>query len=173
MAGVGIIKFLVDQQAKRAKSTNNTVSIIDTAGFESERQAAIGRLNEVIAEAVSKLGMISGLASSAESSAIAISEIQKMGAASLTEIQSNVAATTAAAAHANAAKTQIADDQSVIAKKSVHIHQAQEHSDKVRGEFDRALIAANQQVTEAEGLKSRAQSAKTCSGPGKSCASSY
>jgi hypothetical protein len=140
-------------------STNNAVSVLDTAGFEIERQAALGRLNEIVAEALSKLGVISGLTSSAESAATAISEIQKSGAALLADVQSNIAATAAATAQVIAVKTQIADDQAVIATKSAHIQQAQEHADKVRSELDRALVSANQHVTEAEGLKSRAQSA--------------
>ena len=58
-----------------------------------------------------------------------------------------------------AARTKIADDQAVIATKSDHIQKAQEHADKVRADLDRALTSATQQATEAEGLKSRAQSA--------------
>ena len=47
----------------------------------------------------------------------------------------------------------------MIATKSDHIQKAQEHADTVRAGLDRTLTAATQQATEAEGLKSRAQSA--------------
>lgn len=58
-----------------------------------------------------------------------------------------------------ALKTQISDDQAVIATKSDHIQKAQEHADKVRGDLDRSLTAASQCSADAEGLKARAQSA--------------
>lgn len=58
-----------------------------------------------------------------------------------------------------AAKTKIEDEQAVIATKSAHIQGAQEHADKVRAELDRLLTAASLLVTEAEGHKSRTQSA--------------
>lgn len=57
------------------------------------------------------------------------------------------------------ARTQIQDDQSVVAAKSAHIQNAQEHADKVRAELDRVLTLATQQAVDAEGHKSRAQSA--------------
>src|SRR5207253_11312508 len=57
------------------------------------------------------------------------------------------------------AKTAITDEQAVIATKSAHIQGAQEHADKIRADLDRALTAATQQATDAEGLKARAQSA--------------
>jgi chromosome segregation ATPase len=58
-----------------------------------------------------------------------------------------------------ASKTQITDLQTVIATKSAHIEEAQIHADKVRADLDRALTAATQNTTEAEGLKSRAEAA--------------
>lgn len=65
----------------------------------------------------------------------------------------------AAGTAALAAKTKIEDEQAVIATKSSHIQGAQEHADKVRAELDRLLTAASLLVTEAEGHKSRTQSA--------------
>lgn len=79
-----------------------------------------------------------------ETSAVAlekVEEIRALAAASLT------------------AKTQIQDDQSVVAAKSAHIQNAQEHADKVRAELDRVLTLATQQAVDAEGHKSRAHSA--------------
>jgi hypothetical protein len=73
--------------------------------------------------------------------------------------QQKVADITSVATLAIGAKTQINDEQAVIATKSDHIQKAQEHADKVRGDLDRVLTAASQQATEAEGQKSRAQSA--------------
>ena len=77
----------------------------------------------------------------------------------LKSAQAELANITDTATHALAVKTQIADAQTVIATKSDHIQKAQEHADKVRADLDRTLTAATQQATEAEGLKSRAQSA--------------
>lgn len=64
-----------------------------------------------------------------------------------------------AATSALATKTQINDEQAVIATKSAHIQSAQEHADKVRAEIDRIHVSATQQATETEGLRARAQTA--------------
>jgi len=58
-----------------------------------------------------------------------------------------------------AVKTQITDDQAVIATKSSHIQDAQTHADVVRAELDRLQTAATQQATEAEGQRQRAEAA--------------
>lgn len=63
-----------------------------------------------------------------------------------------------------AAKTQIVDEQAVIAAKSAHIQSAQEHADSVRAELDRLQTAATQQATEIEGQRVRAQSAAETAG---------
>lgn len=60
---------------------------------------------------------------------------------------------------ATAARSQITDEQAVIAAKSTHIQGAQEHADRVRSELDRIQTSAAQVATEAEGHKARAQSA--------------
>ncbi len=86
-------------------------------------------------------------------------EGQAQLAAALAEAQTKLAEITNAATQGIAAKTQITDIQAVIATKSDHIEAAQAHADKVRAELDRKLTEATQQVTETEGLKSRAQSA--------------
>ena len=60
---------------------------------------------------------------------------------------------------ATAARSQITDEQAVIASKSTHIQGAQEHADRVRSELDRIQTSAAQVAIEAEGHKARAQSA--------------
>ena len=86
-------------------------------------------------------------------------ETQKQLAMALIDAQAKLAEITATATQAVAVKTQITDAQAVIATKSDHIEKAQEHADTVRAGLDRTLTAATQQATEAEGLKSRTQSA--------------
>ncbi|MCG7324622.1 hypothetical protein [Achromobacter sp. ACRQX] len=68
------------------------------------------------------------------------------------------------ASAALAAKTQIADEQAVIAVKSAHIQSAQEHADSVRAELDRIHTSAKQQATEIEGQQQRVESAATSVG---------
>lgn len=65
----------------------------------------------------------------------------------------------AIATEALTSKTQISDDQAVIAAKSSHINEAQAHADKVRAELDRLQTAAALQASETEGLRQRAQTA--------------
>ena len=60
---------------------------------------------------------------------------------------------------ATTARSQITDEQAVIAAKSTHIQGAQEHADRVRAELDRIQTSSAQTATEAEGYKARAQSA--------------
>ena len=95
----------------------------------------------------------------AKAAALAATESQKQAAAALIEIQTKLAEVTSVATQAIASSTQIADEQAVIAVKSDHIQKAQEHADAVRANLDRALTSATQQATEAEGHKSRGQSA--------------
>lgn len=60
---------------------------------------------------------------------------------------------------ATATRSQITDEQAVIAAKSTHIQGAQEHADRVRSELDRIQTSAAQVAIEAEGHRARAQSA--------------
>lgn len=76
-----------------------------------------------------------------------------------TAAQTKLAEINSAATAALAAKTQITDAQAVIATKSDHIQDAQEHADKVRAELDRLQTAVTQHATEAEGQRTRAQTA--------------
>jgi hypothetical protein len=77
----------------------------------------------------------------------------------LAEAQSKLAEISTARTDALAAKTKIDADQTVIATKSSHIHEAQEHADKVRANLDRELTAATKHATDCEGQKTRAQTA--------------
>jgi len=86
-------------------------------------------------------------------------ECQRQTNAALTESQAKLAEISTIATQAVAANTKITDHQAVVATKSDHIQQAQEHADKVRGDLDRALTAATQQVVVIEGEHSKAQSA--------------
>lgn len=91
-----------------------------------------------------------------------IAEVGNMRAAAFelaNSLQSKLAEANAAATAAVAARTQVTDEQAVVATKSAHIQGAQEHADKVRAELDRAQTAATQSATDAEGHKNRAQAA--------------
>jgi hypothetical protein len=121
-------------------------------------------MSEVLEVAQRSATSITELAESARASAIVASENQKLSSTVLAEAQTRLTDITTAATHAAAARTQIADEQAIIATKSDHIQKAQEHADKVRGDLDRTLTAAKHQATEAEGLKSRAQSSADTAG---------
>jgi hypothetical protein len=84
-------------------------------------------------------------------------ETQKAATAACAEAQSKLAEITGIATQALAAKTQISDEQAVIAAKSTHIQGAQEYADKIRAELDRTLTAATKQLTETEAHKVKAQ----------------
>lgn len=73
----------------------------------------------------------------------------------LAEAQSKSAEISTARTDALAAKTKIEADQTVIATKSAHIQDAQEHADRVRANLDRELTAATKHATDAEGQKNR------------------
>lgn len=87
------------------------------------------------------------------------SESRRLTAVALTDAQSKLADINNASTQAIAAMTKIVDDQAVIATKSDHIQHAQIHADTVRAKLDRVLTAATQHATDAEGLKTRAQTA--------------
>ncbi|MBI5801141.1 MAG: hypothetical protein HZA92_10545 [Verrucomicrobia bacterium] len=123
---------------------------------EAEAQKSRAQLAAEDAKSLLKEFQITKEFGDAAKSAVSeAAESQKLAAVALAEAQSKLTET---ATQALAAKTQIADVQAVVASKSDHIQKAQEHADKVRADLDRTLTAATQQATEAEGLKSRAQS---------------
>ena len=116
-------------------------------------------LAAILKTAEDRLAALNQFAESAKVSAATINDSQTQIAAALAEAQAKAAEVTSAATQAVAAGTKITDLQTVIATKSDHIQDAQVHADKVRADLDRALTEATLQATEAEGLKSRAQSA--------------
>ena len=119
----------------------------------------LAHLREIVKNAESLAQIQTDLVESAKNSATVVTEYQTSSATILEEFQTKLSDITNASTQAIAARTQIADEQAVIATKSAHIQQAQEHADSVRASLDRTLTQATQQATEAEGLKARAQSA--------------
>ena len=115
--------------------------------------------DELLMNAQHVMEKITDLAETAKATALAATESQRLIATALSDAQTKVADIITVATQAVAASAQITDEQAVLATKSDHIQKAQEHADKVRGDLDRALTAAAQQATEAEGQKSRTQSA--------------
>jgi hypothetical protein len=99
--------------------------------------------------------VVSTLRSKLEEAEVARASLTDAAASALIKL----AEISATATSAIAARTQVGDEQAVIATKSTHIQAAQEHADKVRAELDRALTSATQQATEAEGQRTRAQTA--------------
>lgn len=116
-------------------------------------------LEPILSSARQTLDAILALAETAKSHVAALADSQKQSTAAVQAAQDKLAEITTVAAQLVAVRTQVMDDQSVIATKSGHIQGAQEHADKVRGELDRAVTVATQHQTEAEGLKARAQTA--------------
>jgi hypothetical protein len=116
------------------------------------RSAMPPELEERARNAQAILVTLGTLQESARASVAAISN-------SLAEAQAKQAEITTVATQAISARTQISDQQGVIATKSEHIQNAQEHADKVRADLDRALTAAQQQATATEGHSSGAKSA--------------
>jgi hypothetical protein len=105
------------------------------------------------------LESILDLVEAAKTQTESVTDNQRQSAAAAMTAQEKLSEIGDVAAQIIALKIQVTDDQKVIAAKSAHIQSAQEHADKVRSELDRTLTSATQQLTEAEGFKSRAQSA--------------
>lgn len=82
----------------------------------------------------------------AQAALAAISELRESAKTAHAEAQAKAAEIAAVATQALAARTQINDLQTVIATKSDHIQQAQDHADTVRAGLDRTLTAAMQQA---------------------------
>ncbi|MDP3170520.1 MAG: hypothetical protein Q8M91_09270 [Polaromonas sp.] len=127
--------------------------------LEEQAQAKLAQLDELVAAATISNAKICEISATIEALQKSIEAAASLSNAALTEAQAKALDAGSAATQAIAAKTQIVDDQAVIATKSEHIQEAQNHADKVRGELDKVLTSATQHATEAEGLKSRAQSA--------------
>lgn len=115
--------------------------------------------DQLLAKAENLLTQITQLTESAKAAATGTSTSKQQADVALADIKTKVADIAAIATQAIAARTQITDAQAVIAAKSDHIQQAQIHADKVRGELDTTNTSATKQATEAEGLRTRAQTA--------------
>ena len=124
-------------------------------------------VKSVIAEANTKL---SQLKTSATQAADVIKmarddskDYQKQMTAILDDAKAKFAEVTAAATQAVATQAKITDAQAVIATKSAHINDAQQHADAVRADLDRQLTAAKAQVTAAEAEEAKAQTSAVTS----------
>ena len=118
-------------------------------------------IGDVAATTEHALAAVNEHAAATKQAAVSAAEDERLVATLLLQAQAKLDEISAAATKAVAATSAITDNQAVIATKSAHIQDAQLHADKVRGELDRALTAANLQVTEAEGLKLKVESAAT------------
>ena len=105
---------------------------------------------ELLTEAEALVSTLRSKLEEAETTRASLADIAASAVSKLSEVSATASA-------AIAARTQVTDEQAVIAAKSAHIQAAQEHADKVRAELDRTLTTATQCATEAEGQRSRAQ----------------
>jgi hypothetical protein len=115
------------------------------------------RTEEALARLQADITRLQAILAATEADRTTLQDRLNQSAALLAKIEAQQADTSATAALAAAAKTQITDAQGVIATKSAHIQDAQAHADKIRGELDRTLTAAQAQLTEVEGNKDRAK----------------
>lgn len=125
----------------------------------SDADVRSANMEQMLAKAQALLASINDQATTATTAMQSAMESQRLALAANTSAQSLLVEVTAASTAALAAKTQVLDAQTVIATKSDHIEDARGHADQVRAELDRTLTAATQQATEAEGSKTRAQTA--------------
>jgi len=124
---------------------------MESTSNNSEAQFVNAESQKVLAELEKATAAMQSYMQEAEAARATLTQAVEASQANLNETRN-------AATAALAAKTQIIDEQAVVATKSVHIQSAQEHADKVRAELDRLLTSTMQVVTEAEGHRSRAQS---------------
>jgi hypothetical protein len=117
------------------------------------------RAEEVLARLQADVTRLQALLAATEADRTTLQDRLNQSAALLAKIEGQQADSSATAALAAAAKAQITDAQGVIATKSSHIQDAQTHADKIRGDLDRTLTAAQSQLTEIEGNKDRAKTA--------------
>jgi hypothetical protein len=118
-----------------------------------EQHAHIAAADSAAATAASTAATAANAA--ATSASAATLESQSQAAAAFADAQAKLNEISAVASLAAAAKVQIHDSQAVIATKSDHIDGAQKHADKVRGDLDRVLTAAQASLTETDGLRAR------------------
>lgn len=127
--------------------------------MEEQQPEGSAKLAVAIEEARRSLQEAESLVSSLRQQIAEVDGLRAKASEAATSVQAKIAEAQAAATAAVAARTQVTDEQAVVATKSAHIQGAQEHADKVRAELDRVHTAATQSATEAEGSKNRAQAA--------------
>jgi hypothetical protein len=115
------------------------------------------RAEEALARFQADITRLQALLAATEADRATLQDRLNQSAALLANIETQQADSSATATFAAAAKAQIADAQGVIATKSAHIQDAQTHADKIRGDLDRTLTAAQAQLTDIEGNKDRAK----------------
>ena len=120
---------------------------------------SVSEISEALASARADIVALKDLLSAAEAAKATILEHLVLSTRTLADIQVRDRELATAATQSLAARTQITDAQAVIATKSDHIQNAQAHADKVRGDLDRSLTAAQTQLTDIEGSKARAKAA--------------
>lgn len=125
----------------------------------SKSAESADELADALKAAQESLAVINQQLEAAKVAMASATELQTQMAAIHADAQAKLVEMTNAATQSVAARTTITDLQTVIAAKSDHIEGAQLHADKVRADLDRKLTEATLHVTEAEGLKSRTQSA--------------
>lgn len=152
----------IDEKNLQGDTLNSLQDILDKAQSESKKiDEIVSSLLKLSESATNSESSIQTVLSSAKEKYSELTEDIKLVESLQTELQKKKDEISSISTQAIAISTQISDTQAVIATKSDHIQKAQEHADKVRSDLDRALTAANQQVTEAEGLKTTIQAANT------------
>ena len=91
-------------------------------------------IDEILKSAQIELLTIKGFVETAKVAAMDAAESQQLTTKALESTQTKVGEITTIATQALAVKTQITDEQAVIATKSDHIQKAQEHADKIRAD---------------------------------------
>lgn len=134
---------------------SNDSSLLDEEESARTESGNATEMSNMVVEIVK----IKEFGETAKAAAKEATESKVLMAAALADAQAKLGEINNAGIQAVAAMTKVLGDQAVIATKSDHIQNAQIHADKVRANLDRVLTAATQQATDAEGLKSRAQTA--------------
>lgn len=157
----GRVTSFVD--SAEAAATAAAESQVAVAATLSEARAKLSEITDLATQATAVRTQCSeesiALINAAKATANTTTETQAAAAAAFADAQNKIAEIANTATAAVSAKTQIADEQGIIAAKSAHIQAAQEHADTVRTNLDRALTAATQSATEVEGFKARSQTA--------------
>lgn len=126
---------------------------------EEDNSRTAGSNADEISKMVVEITKIREFGETAKVVAKEATESKNLIVAALADAHTKLGEINTVATQAVAAMTKVVDDQAVIATKSDHIQNAQIHADKVRGDLDRVLTAATKQATDAEGMKTRAQTA--------------